>query len=50
MNGIHNLSAGPHEEIQMYEWLFVEIDNASFPVMQFLNSNFKGYYTLLKNL
>ena len=33
MNGIHNLSTGPHEEIQVYEWLFLETAEGSFPVI-----------------
>ena len=32
MNGIDNWSTGPHEEIRMYEWLFLEIAQGSFPL------------------
>ena len=33
MIGIHNLSTGPHKEIRIYEWIFLEIFEGSFPVI-----------------
>ena len=32
-NSIHNLSTGPHKAIRIYEWLFVQIVESSFPVI-----------------
>ena len=36
MNGIYNLSTGPHEEIRMYGGLLLEIAEGSFPVILYI--------------
>ena len=33
MNSIHGLSTGQYKRIQMYEWLWLKIVEASFPVI-----------------